>query len=140
MNNRDFDQRDITQQNSKLAQIREGMDVYDRSDHHIGSVDFVHFGAASETQQELGTGPATPGRADSVRMTNNNIVDWIADAFQPNEVPEELRERLMTNGFIRIDADGLFAADRFVTPDQIAMVSGDRVQLVQDKDDLIKRR
>lgn len=140
MNNRNLDPMNTTQRGSILAQIREGMDIYDRDDHHIGSVDFVHFGAASEMQQELGTGPASPGPADSPQMRDDSFVDMIADAFQPNEVPQELQEKLLTNGYVRMDASGFFAADRFITPEQITSVANDRVHLAATRDELIKRR
>ena len=59
------DVNDTTGRQSILSMVREGMDVYDVKDDRIGSVDFVHFGAASETQQELGTGPASPARGSA---------------------------------------------------------------------------
>lgn len=140
MNTHKIDAMDTTQSHSKLSGIREGMGVFDRKDNHIGKVDFVYFGAVSDIQQARGTGPASAAPGDSMSMRNDTLVDWLADAFHPNDVPTELRERLETNGFIRVDADGLFAADRFVTPDQIARVDDDRVQLTLERDQLIKRR
>jgi hypothetical protein len=134
------DINDTTGRQSILSMVREGMEVYDVRDHHIGHVDFVHFGAASETQQELGTGPASPAPADDPDMRRDTFIDAIAEAFYPNEVPEQFQNKLLMNGYIRLDADGLFAADRFITPDQITGVSGDRVQLGVTRDQLIKRR
>ena len=130
---------DVTGRRSVLAQIHEGMDVYDNSNNHIGTVDFVHFGAASEAQQEAGTGPASPGPADSVQMRDDSFVEMIAEAFSPNEVPDELRERLLHSGYVRLDASGLFASDRFILPDQIMGVTSDGVQLNVTRDELIKR-
>jgi hypothetical protein len=134
------DVTDPTSRRSILAQIHEGMAVYDFDNHHIGSVDFVHFGAASELQQELGAGAASPGPADSPQMREDSFIDNIAEAFSPNEVPQELQERLLQNGYIRLNSDGLFAADRFITPDQITGVTSDGVQLAVTHDQLIKRR
>ena len=45
----------------------------------------------------------------------------------------------MQQGFIRIDSAGLFAADRYVTPDQIVSVSGDALTLNVSQDELMKR-
>jgi hypothetical protein len=53
-------------------------------------------------------------------------------------VPETLRERLLRQGFLRIDSTGLFAADRYVMPDQIADVSEGRITLRVTHDELIK--
>lgn len=132
------DLQDTTGAQSILSLIREGMAVYDVRDNHIGRVDFVHFGAASETQQELGLGPATNTRADNPDMRSDSIIDNIAEAFHPDEVPQELQEKLLVNGYVRLDA-GMFARDRFVLPDQIVAVNGDKVQLSVNKDQLVKR-
>lgn len=134
------DLNDTTGRHSILSQIHKGMGVYDVGDNHIGLVDFVHFGAASETQQELGTGPASPSLADDPDMRRDTIIDNLAEAFSPNEVPQELQEKLLVSGYIRLDTDGIFASDRFITPDQITGVSGDHVQLSVTRDQLVKRR
>ena len=134
------DIHDTTGRHSILAQIREGMDIYDVNDSHIGSVDFVHFGAASETQRGLGTGPATSAPADDPKMREDSIIDNIAEAFQPNEVPQELREKLLVSGYIRMDASGIFATDRFIVPDQIVRVADEKVYLSVDRDKLVKKR
>jgi hypothetical protein len=131
---------DTTGRHSILAQIHEGMDIYDVRDEHIGSVDFVHFGAASETQQELGVGPASPAPADNPRMRDDTIIDNIAEAFHPNEVPQQLQEKLLLSGYIRMNADGIFASDRFIVPDQIVRVADDNVYLSVNRDQLAKRR
>mgnify|MGYP000722282074 CR=1 FL=1 len=134
------DLNDATGRFSILSQVSEGMGIYDVRDNHIGRVDFVHFGAASETQQELGTGPATSSPADDPQMRRDTIIDNIAEAFHPNEVPEQLENKLLMSGYIRMDADGIFAADRFITPDQIASVSENKVFLTVNRDQLVKRR
>ena len=130
---------DATGQQSILSQIHEGMPVYDVRDNHIGRVAFVHFGAASETQQQLGVGPASPAPADNPNMRQDSIIDNIAEAFDPNEVPTELQEKLLVSGYIRLDTAGFFASDRFITPDQIAGIQDDTVQLSVNRDQLVKR-
>jgi hypothetical protein len=134
-----MDPTDTTGRHSIFSQIREGMDVYDRDHNRIGAVDFIHFGAASEYQQMTGTGPATPGPNDQVQMRNTSWLDIVADAFHPDTVPDELSERLMQNGFIRLDTAGLFARDRFILPEQISGVSRDGVLLNTTRDRLVKR-
>jgi hypothetical protein len=134
------DINDTTGKFSILSQIREGMDIYDVHDNHIGHVDFVHFGSASETQQELGTGPASNTVADEPQMRRDTIVDNIAEAFYPNDIPDQLENKLLMSGYIRMDADGIFAADRFIVPDQIVRVADDKVYLSVNKDQLVKRR
>lgn len=123
-----------------LTLVREGMDVYDVRENRIGSVRLVRFGEATEEEQEMGTGPATPGAADALNMRNDSIIDNIAEAFDPVDLPEGLREKLLLSGFIRLDTSGLFAADRFITPEQIARVADDNVYLSVERDQLFERR
>jgi hypothetical protein len=122
---------------SLLTQIYEGMTVYDRTDQKIGTVERVYFGAVSQEADTHGGGPTTaapPGAHES-----SLIEDFATAIFPADQVPEPLRQRLLRHGFIRIDSTGLFAADRYVMPDQIADVSEDRVTLRVTRDELIKR-
>jgi hypothetical protein len=118
-----------------LMKIRDGMKVIDSTGEEIGTVEWVHLSDEDPDtpQAETVTGDLTDDR------NRQSFVHLIADAFSTDNLPEELRERLMRNGFIRIDATGLFAADRYVLPEQIQAVSGDRVTLNVPRDDLIKR-
>jgi hypothetical protein len=127
-----------SQAHSVLSRIRDGMDVYDRENEHIGTVDEVHFGAATDTQLQRGTGPVTTTPAD--KPGGDSLIGAIVESINPSEVPQELEERLMSTGYIRLDSAGLFASDRYVTPDQIATFVDDKVYLSVKRDELIKRR
>ncbi len=126
-----------SQSHSILSQVRNGMDVYDRENEHIGTVDEVHFGAATESQLTHGTGPATATSADS--PGRDSLIGAIAESINPSEVPQELQEKLMRTGYIRLDSSGLFASDRYIMPDQIATFVDDKVYLNVTRDELIKR-
>jgi len=120
-----------------LTQAYEGMDVYDRTGDKIGTVEYVYLGAMDEDADAYGAGPATasgPGRRES-----SLLQDFAKALGAGDHVPEVLHDRLRRHGFIRIDSTGLFAADRYVMPDQIADISGDRVTLRVTRDELIKR-
>jgi PRC-barrel domain len=122
--------------NRLLTEIYEGMTVYDRAGEKIGTVEHVYLGEMSNEVDKRGGGPVTapsPGRGES------SLIEDVANAIFPsNQVPETLRQRLLRHGFMRIDSTGLFAADRYVMPDQIADVSKDRVRLRVTRDELIK--
>jgi hypothetical protein len=126
-----------SQENTIIRRIREGMKVYDNQKERIGKVDELHFGAASPTQSAQGTGPATTTPADS--PGENSFARMIADVFNPGEIPDVLAEKLLRTGYIRIDSAGLFAADRYIMPNQIASVSDEGVYLKVARDELIKR-
>jgi hypothetical protein len=121
------------QTHTSLRQIHEGMKVIDSTNKQIGEVEMVMFGDDDPATPELeATGLSRRDRRDT-------LIDNIADAFRTDDLPEEVREKLLHQGFIRVDADGLFAADRYVTPEQISSVDADAVILTVAKDDLIKR-
>ena len=119
-----------------LTEIYEGMTVYDPENAKIGTVQHVHFGDATEEADELGLGPATisdPGRSEA------SLLESFAKAIAPGQaVPEELRQRLLRRGFIKIDCAGILTSDRYAMADQIAHVSEDWVTLETSRDTLLK--
>lgn len=119
---------------STLRFVEEGMKVFDREHHEIGKVEYVQFGEDDPETPEV----EAAGNSD-LRERDDSLIDNFAKAFSVDELPEELRERLINQGFVRIDANGLFAADRYITPQQIDSVSGDGLMLNVTKDELIKR-
>jgi hypothetical protein len=122
-----------------LTQVHEGMKVYDSENKHIGTVDRVYFGEVSEEEAELGTGAATP--KSPPLPGEGSFVEEIAEAFagDDDDMEEEVRERLLREGFIEVDVSGIFDTDRYALPEHVASVSGDRVFLKVTADDLIKR-
>lgn len=123
------------QSTASLREIREGMKVFDRANHQIGTVDRVKIGDDDPTTPEpeaMDVNPMDKERRDT-------LMDNIADAFRADELPEEVREKLLLRGFVRLDADGLFAADRYVMPEQIDSVTEDGVTLTVSKDELLRR-
>jgi hypothetical protein len=110
------------------------MKVFDRERHEIGKVEYVQFGDDDPSTPEVEA--AAPNTLDTGRDT---LLDNIAEAFAPDDdIPDEIRAKLLQQGFVRIDANGIFAADRYVTPEQIASVSGDGLMLNVSKDELVK--
>jgi hypothetical protein len=115
-----------------LEKISEGMKVVDSKNHEIGKVEWVKLVDEDETGQPLAADVEHPDR-------DKSLIDTVADAFRGDELPDEIQQRLLHDGFIRMDADGLFAADRYVLPDQIAGVTTDSVVLKVTKDELVKK-
>jgi hypothetical protein len=120
------------QTSASLRFVEQGMRVFDREHQEIGKVEWVQFGDDDPDTLELEASGPSGKRQDA------NLFDVIASAFRSDNVPEELRDRLVHQGFVRIDSDGLFQADRYVMPDQIDSVSGDEVTLNVTKQQLIK--
>lgn len=122
-------------QSISLRDIREGMKVYDATDKEIGTVEYVQFGDDDPATEEI----EASGLSD-LKVRDDSLIFDIAKVFNPDDdLPDEVRERLLHQGFVRIDADGWFSADRYVTPEQIQLVSGDALRLNVAKDQLAKR-
>jgi hypothetical protein len=102
------------------------MDVFNTQNETIGKVEGVFLGTATPEQRKYGTGPAT---ADPIDTIDDTFVEMIADVFAPDEIPDEVAERLRYSGFVRVNAVGFGGSDRFVTPDQIDHVSDEGVHL-----------
>lgn len=117
-----------------LTDAHEGMDVYDHRGSRVGSVAQVYLGAADEDAIAAGTGPATTPEPDP---RADSLLEGLARTFDPAELPASLRARLLQHGFIRIDAAGLFASDRYAMPEHIAYVAGDGIHLGVGRDQLI---
>jgi hypothetical protein len=114
--------------------IHTGMRVFDSARNEIGKVDDFRF---SENEEQPDVVPTDIDATD--RRSGGGLVEDIAEAFWPDDMPEELRDRLLTQGYIRLDTSGLFAADRYILPEQIASAAGDELMLNVTKDELMKR-
>lgn len=117
-----------------LEKIQKGMKVLDQDAHEIGTVDFVKFG-----DEDPDTPVAETAGANPLDETQPSLAVTMLEVFQPDELPEELRARLIREGFVRMEAPGLFHAERYVLPEQIQAVNEDEVRLNVSKSELIKR-
>ena len=112
---------------SFMGRINEGMPVCDRNDHVIGSVKLVYYGGASA---------AAVARASLLAEAAAAANEDDPLTFDSDEEPPELQERMLRQGYIRIEGPGITGARRYVLPEQIARV-GDCVQLHATRDELI---
>ncbi|MCA9906648.1 MAG: hypothetical protein KC547_22490 [Anaerolineae bacterium] len=111
--------------------VREGMHVFDMNGDKIGKVEFVRMSDEDPSTEYPET--VTPGAIDE---QNSSFIEEIADVFTDwPQLPEEMRERLLRSGFVRIDR-GLLKSDAIATPEQIARVSEDGVHLNVTEDNL----
>ena len=122
MSNRDY----------MLNMIEEGMQAFDSQGRKVGTVEFVHFSEANGSQ-------STSAASIPDEPSESSLIDIIRSLFGSDNLPEELQERLLMHGFIRIDSAKLFGADRYVMLDQIDTVDKDGVRLkVADSHELLK--
>jgi len=125
----------VRHEDNILLRVSEGMVVYDHDGDHVGSVSTMYLGAstveAGDYEIPAPTNSEPPARDAS-------IIDNVIGAFTDyDQIPVELRERLMHDGYVRINRGGLFGSDGFVLPEQIATITKDQVRLNIDKDGVI---
>jgi hypothetical protein len=114
---------------SKFANIKEGMPVRDSNGDSVGTVKEVFFGTGDD-EAEAYTTETVVGPDDG------GITPDIAETFGDGEdLPDVVRKRLLTHGYIRIDTG--FGGDRFAMADQITGVSEDGVRLSVLQDGLV---
>lgn len=115
--------------------IAEGMKVFDSAMHSIGKVETFRITDEAPDQPEVDAAGVSPVLEDD----RNTMAALLADVFSPSDdLPRELQEKALREGFVRLDADGFLASDRYIFPEHIDRVEGDRLILNVRKDDLLK--
>lgn len=117
-----------------LSKVQEDMTVYDREGNKIGTVKAIQMG--DEDLERPGAETSTAASAETT--TDNTLVEDFARAISSDhDFPEEMKKRYMRYGYVKVDA-GLLRSDRYFAADQIANVSGDRIELNVSMSDLVK--
>lgn len=98
-------------------QISEGMTVYDRNNQLVGTVEVVYFGGASQEAIER-----------ALKSNESSDVASAESAFDANEVTQEMRRRMMENGYVLIQGPDLTGARRYLTPEHIEEVFSEEVE------------
>ncbi len=124
-------------QNSPMAGVKEGMDVYS-GDNKIGTVKDIYFGDEGDSTDQSPAARATATAAGNDPTRVDTLATEFANAFDGYDMNETVRNRLMSHGFIRIDT-GLLGSDKFAMTEYIASASGDRVELSTSEDALISK-
>jgi len=114
--------------------IHVGMRVVDSRNKTIGKIDDLRF---PENAIDPDVEPAEIDGTDKPR-TGETILGTSAEAFGKEEIPEALHDRLLREGYIRLDTP--LGKDRYILPSQIASAAGDEVTLNVERDELIKRQ
>ena len=129
----------------KIAMVREGMAVFDQAGQKIGTVDGI-YGGTSEHQTTVTTVATVPAAVanpqpapmiEAVQKPITHVPEFDDVLETDEEFPREMRERLMHDGFIRIDA-GFLHHHRYALRDQLARVDAERVLLCVPHNELFK--
>lgn len=121
-----------------LSKVYEGMRVFDRDENEVGRVAYVRFGEVDRDAAERGKGAMDPGRDEP--PFDEPMIDFAlggAGSSEDRQQMDLIKSRMMESGYLRIDAKGFFASDRFALAEQIASVSEDSVRLAAKRDELV---
>lgn len=115
--------------------VHEGMTVLDSTNNAIGRVESFRSTDEAPDRPDLDAAGVSP----ILEEERSAMAALLEDLFHPDDgLPRELQEKALREGFVRLDADGLFAADRYIFPEQIDRVEGDSLVLAVRRDDLLK--
>jgi hypothetical protein len=113
-----------------IALVESGMSVRTAGGKEIGKVDVVQMGDINAV--------------DSRNEDWGNVVDPLIKVGYAifgagSEIPENVRQRLLLEGYLLVDGKGwLLERDFYAASSQIARVEGDTVHLAVDEDQLFK--
>lgn len=106
----------------KLSTIIEGMEVYDKDNAKVGTIEVLR----------LGKGSAKTSETDA-----NTIEDALKKIIGDNEFPIDLNSQLYEEGFLYIER-GFMRKNTIVFPSQIEDIIGDAIHLNVDQETLLK--
>ena len=131
----------------KLALVGLGLEVVDREGNRVGKVHSLYAGSSEQHPAETVVLPAPLGSTGQqtvpviepvVPITSPVTVPEFDAALHPDDnFPKELRDRLLHDGFIRINA-GFLKRHRYALREQIERVENDRVVLNVAEHELLK--
>ena len=106
--------------------VHEGMTVLDSAMNAIGTVESFRSTDEAPDRPDVDAAGVSP----ILEEERNTMSALLEDLFHPDDgLPRELQEKALREGFVRLDADGLFAADRYIFPEDIDRVEGDSLVL-----------
>ncbi len=108
--------------------VNEGMPVYDREGEVVGTVKVIYFGGASEEAIQRVLHPEEAPAAD----------EGNSSPFDVDNVPKELRARLMRQGYVLVEGPDLTGVKRYIGPEQIEGVFPQEVE--GDMHDVVRLR
>ena len=115
--------------------VHEGMTVLDSAMNAIGTVESFRSTDEAPDRPDVDAAGVSP----ILEEERNTMSALLEDLFHPDDgLPRELQEKALREGFVRLDADGLFAADRYIFPEDIDRVEGESLVLAVRRDDLLK--
>ena len=115
--------------------IHEGMRVVDKAMQPIGKVETFRSTDEAPDAPEVDAAGISP----VLERQRNDLTGLLADLFHPDDgLLREMQEKALREGFVRLDAEGLFAAERYIFPEHIDRVDDDRLVLRVGRDELLK--
>lgn len=124
-----------------LDRIREGMEVFNSSGAHLGTVARVAAAVPSTTHPPdsdllddvTRTVPSPPDMTEVSTLEAVGASPWGHTPADLPDLPDPILEHLRTHGFIEIDAPHLPESHRFIPADRITEVTDTQVTVRPDQ-------
>lgn len=113
-----------------LHHVRTGMRVVDASGEEVGTVDDLKMGDPGAVT----AAGQTSGQGDPISEVAADLTGREPD------VPPQQAERMLREGYLKVDGKGLFSTDFYARAEQVARVEGDTVHLGVGRDELTDKR
>lgn len=127
---------DTDEKTELLAQVDLGMPVYGSEGGKVGKVDKIHLGHSLPEKEPSATEKLNQDMTPSQEIAAT-FAQMVETLFDPqDEIEEVIQKRLYQHGFVRIDAKGLLAGDRYVLADDIEAVKNGEVHLSLKRDEI----
>ena len=112
--------KDLPTSDRLPQRVSEGMIVYDRDGQVVGTVKTVYLGGASDEaiQRVLNPEKAPPTPAG----------EKVSTAFEADDIPKELRARLMKEGYIVVEGPDLTGTRGYLGPEHVEGIISQEVE------------
>jgi len=112
--------QDLPIPNRLPQRLSEGMAVYDRDGLLVGTIKTVYLGGASDEaiQRALNPEKAPPTPAG----------EKVSTAFEADDIPQELRARLMKEGYIVVEGPDITGTHGYLGPEHVEGIISQEVE------------
>ena len=123
-----------------LSQAKEGMNIYDSQHDLIGRVAEVFLAGSDQYDTSTVVVPVGGIQSEATGSGTGTVGGTGTHRDFENEFSEDVRALLLRQGYIKAEGAAVFGPVWYITPDQIASIDGNQVNLNVAGSDVIRSR
>ncbi len=112
-----------------LIHVHQGMRVFDVDGNEIGTVEHIYLGQKTRPDTDRLSGSMEQVSEELEVEGDRVIVEGFPDILDAHNIPADILDRMLHEGYILVDPNGPLGAIHYILPDQIASVSEEGVHL-----------